>query len=69
MENNRETITAQEASGLLGLSAWTIYDLARRHEIPHIRVGRRVLFRQSSLLAWMDAREAASTTVTGTNIR
>lgn len=56
----RETIEAKEAAELLGLSEWTIYDLARRREIPHIRVGRRVLFRRTSLLSWLDEQEAAS---------
>lgn len=58
----RETIEAGEAADLLGLSVWTLYDLARRRSIPHIRVGRRVLFRRASLLAWLDQQEAASTT-------
>jgi len=56
----RETIEASEAAELLGISAWSIYDLARRREIPHIKLGRRVLFRRTSLLAWLDEREAAS---------
>ena len=55
-----ETMTAPEAAELLGLSAWTVYDLVRRREVPHIRIGRRILFRQASLLAWMTEREAAS---------
>ncbi|OIQ12805.1 helix-turn-helix domain-containing protein [Neomoorella thermoacetica] len=56
----RETITAREAAKIIGVSEWTIYDLARRHVIPHIRVGRRVLFRRSGLLAWLEQQEAAS---------
>ncbi|WP_338826276.1 hypothetical protein MTBGP_09790 [Moorella thermoacetica] len=60
MQAPRETITAGEAAEIIGLSEWTIYDLARRHVIPHIRVGRRVLFRRSSLLAWLEQQEAAS---------
>lgn len=57
----RETIEAAEAAEILGLSTWTLYDLARRHAIPHVRVGRRVLFRRASILAWLDAQEALST--------
>ncbi|OAT82235.1 helix-turn-helix domain-containing protein [Desulfotomaculum copahuensis] len=56
----RETITAPEVASMLGLSEWSVYDLARRHEIPHVRIGRRVLFRRSSLMAWLESREAAS---------
>lgn len=58
--NQCETITADEAAEILGLSTWTIYDLARRRMVPHVRVGRRVLFRRSSILAWLEAQEAVS---------
>ena len=57
----RETIEAVEVAAILGVSEWTVYDLARRRVIPHVRLGtRRVLFRRSSILAWLDAREQAS---------
>ncbi|MDN5325831.1 MAG: hypothetical protein PWP41_527 [Moorella sp. (in: firmicutes)] len=56
----RETITAPEAAQMLGVSEWTVYDLARRRQIPCIRLGRRVLFRRASLVAWMAEQEAAS---------
>ena len=58
-----ETMTASEAADLLGLSGWTVYDLARRREIPHVRIGRRILFRHESLLNWLAEREAASVRV------
>ena len=56
----RETIEAREAAEIIGLSEWTVYDLARRREIPHIRLGRRVLFRRTTLLSWLSEREAQS---------
>lgn len=56
----RETITAPEAAQILGVSEWTVYDLARRRVIPHIRLGRRVLFRRSTILTWLEQQEAAS---------
>lgn len=59
----RETIEATEAAAILGVSPWTIYNLTRRRMIPHIRVSRRVLFRRSSILAWLDERERASMAV------
>lgn len=55
-----ETITAGEAAEIIGISEWTIYDLARRKVIPHVRIGRRVLFRRESLMAWLEQQEAAS---------
>lgn len=56
----RETIEAKEAAELLGLSEWSVYNLARRRVLPHIKVGRRILFRRASLLDWLDEREQAS---------
>ncbi|MBC7342520.1 MAG: helix-turn-helix domain-containing protein [Clostridia bacterium] len=56
----RETMEAKEAAELLGVSTWTVYDLARKHVIPCIKIGRRVLFRRASLLAWLDAQEQQS---------
>lgn len=58
-----ETIGAGQAAELLGVSEWSVYELARRRELPHVRVGRRVLFRRATLLDWMDAREQASVAV------
>lgn len=60
----RETIEAREAAAILGVSEWTVYNLARRRIIPHIKIApRRVLFRRASLLAWLDAQEQASMAV------
>jgi excisionase family DNA binding protein len=56
----RETIRAPEAATIIGVSTWVIYELARRRAIPHIRIGRRVLFRRSSLLAWLAEQEEKS---------
>jgi excisionase family DNA binding protein len=56
----RETITADEAAAILGLSEWTVYDLARRRMLPHVRARRRVLFRRSTLLSWLERQERAS---------
>lgn len=56
----RETIRAKEAAEMLGVSEWVIYDWARRKIIPHIKVGKRVLFRRASILQWLDEQEAAS---------
>lgn len=53
----RETIEAKEAAELLGISTWMVYDLARKHVIPFLKIGRRVLFRRASLIAWLDEQE------------
>lgn len=61
-ERVRETIEAADVAQIMGVSEWTVYDLARRRIIPHIRIGRRVLFRRSTILSWLEAQEKASLT-------
>jgi excisionase family DNA binding protein len=56
----RKTLTAKEAANLLGLSYWSLLEIAKRKEIPHIRAGKRVLFRLESLEHWMDQQEMNS---------
>ena len=51
------TLSAKEAATYLGISYGLILELAKRKEIPHIRAGARVLFRQSTLDEWMEKRE------------
>lgn len=46
-------MTAKEAAAFLGVSPWTLYAAASRHEVPHRRLGRRLLFLRSALKAWL----------------
>lgn len=39
----RPTITVEEAGQLLGLGKTASYDAVHRGDIPHIRIGRRIL--------------------------
>lgn len=54
----RRTIKVAEAAEYIGVSKDTIYKLVREGEIPHIRLGKRILFRIESLEAWLQEREA-----------
>lgn len=54
---NRQTLTVQEAAEFLGVSAWLVYDMVRRKEIPAIRVRNRIFFRKDTLLDWMSKSE------------
>jgi excisionase family DNA binding protein len=49
-----EVLTADEAAALLGVSRWTLYSAANRHEVPHRRLGRRMLFSRRALLLWLE---------------
>ena len=47
--------SVQEASELIGLSKDMIYELCRRGEFPHIRVGnRKIIIPKRRLEAWLD---------------
>ena len=49
-----------QAARMLGISERTLFTLVRSGGMPHIRIGRRVLFRRASLDAWLHARETGS---------
>lgn len=58
MENEKEEIlTIQEVSVLLKSHPDTIYKLARKGEIPSLRVGKNWRFRKKSLEAWLEQQE------------
>jgi excisionase family DNA binding protein len=54
------TLKAREAARYLGISYWKILDMAKKSEIPHVRVGKIVLFRRETLDHWLAQQEAAS---------
>ena len=50
-----DVINAEEAAAFLGVDRNTVYDFANRGVIPHQRLGKRLLFRRGTLVAWLDA--------------
>ena len=44
-----DVLTASEASALLGIPRSTLYELARRKQLPARQIGRRWIFRKSLL--------------------
>ena len=56
----RTTLTAKEAAEYLGISYHLLLDLAKKSMVPHVRAGKRVLFRTSSLENWMNEQEEQS---------
>lgn len=43
MDTNRLTLTVEEAAQLLGISRALAYELVARHELPSLRLGRRIV--------------------------
>jgi excisionase family DNA binding protein len=49
-----DVVTADEAAEILGVSRWSLYAAANRNEVPHRRLGRRMLFSRRALLLWLE---------------
>jgi excisionase family DNA binding protein len=56
----KATLEAKQAAQYLGCSYWTILEMAKKGQVPHIRVGKRVLFRKNVLDQWMEEQEKLS---------
>jgi excisionase family DNA binding protein len=56
-----EVMDADEVAVFLGVDRNTVYDYAGRGEIPHRRLGKRLLFSRSALVSWLGSCKAAST--------
>ena len=53
----RTTLTIEETAKYLGVSYWLVGQMIRRNEIPHFRVGGRVLLRKKSIDEYMEQQE------------
>jgi excisionase family DNA binding protein len=48
-----EVMTADEVAAFLRCSRKSVYDAVARHEIPHQKLGRKILFSRAALLDWL----------------
>jgi len=55
-----EVMDADDVAAFLGLDRKTVYDYAGRGEIPHRRLGKRLLFSRSAIVRWLGECKAAS---------
>ena len=56
----RHMLDAAEAAEYLKVSYWTLLEKAKKGVIPCVKVGRRVLFSQEGLDAWIEDQEGQS---------
>lgn len=56
----RVTVTVEEAGEMLGISRGLAYELVRRGELPHIRLGRRIVVPMRALMAMVEGEEVAA---------
>ena len=53
----RTTLTMEEVAEYLGISYWLVVQLVRKNELPHFRVGGRILFRKKVIDNFMEEQE------------
>jgi excisionase family DNA binding protein len=53
-------VGAAEIAVMTGWSKGYVYDLAKRGQIPHYRIGRSVRFDPEKVKAWLDEHEIAA---------
>ena len=56
--DNKLTFTVPEAAELLGISRALAYELVARHELPALRLGRRLVIPRRALEALVDCYDA-----------
>jgi excisionase family DNA binding protein len=49
LDHDKLTLTVSETASLLGISRAHAYELVARHELPAIRLGRRVLIPRQAI--------------------
>jgi excisionase family DNA binding protein len=49
---------ARQAAKALGISDRTLFTLTKSGDVPHIRIGRRIMYPRTSLVEWIEQRSA-----------
>jgi excisionase family DNA binding protein len=65
MLSQSPVMTAKEVADLLRVNIKTVYEAAKRNNIPCRRMGRRVLFSRRAIMAWL--REQGHVTLERSN--
>ena len=55
-------LTAADLAQRLGVPTWSVYQLAKEGQLPHIRIGRRVRFRLADIERWEAERVEGGST-------
>lgn len=55
-----ETLTVSQVASLLKLSTATVYNMVKKNEIPHKRVGRKIIFHRDSFEKWLSEPTCAA---------
>lgn len=55
-----EVLNVAEVAKLLRVGTNTVYEAAGRGEIPHRRVGRRLIFSRAAVMKWLEDSKPAN---------
>ena len=65
---HKELITYGQAASYLGLKKGTLYAMVSRRQIPHVRLGPRLVrFDAEELRGWVEARRVSPRVVTNSD--
>ena len=53
----RQYLSVPEGARFMGISPWTLRELARKGEVRRIKIGRRVLFDRRDLIEFLESRK------------
>lgn len=59
-ESHSTLMGVQEAAALLNLAVNTLYEKTSQRTIPHYKHGKKIMFKKSELLAWVELRKVKS---------
>ncbi len=51
---------AEDVAKALKVSAWTVYDMAQRGELPSLRIRNCLRFRTDRVMEWLDLQQAGN---------
>lgn len=62
MENQTELLSADQAAATIDVTSGTlsVWRSTGRYGIPFIKIGRKVRYRKSDLIAWLESRTRES---------
>lgn len=55
-----EVLSVEEVADLLRIGRNTVYEAANRGDIPHRRIGRRLIFSRVAVMEWLHGKQPAN---------
>jgi excisionase family DNA binding protein len=59
--NENTLMNVQEAAAMLNLAVNTLYEKTSERLIPHYKHGKKLMFKKSELIAWVENRKIKTT--------